>query len=183
MKKVIELLEQMKAEIRMSSGKMAEAGLKPHGFISSINEVLEELKTPRWIPYKNLSDAHDCMSEAIKAVEKVAFRGRDEERRIKAALNRIECAMGAIETLIPLPLPRWETPNQWEKRTGKAWPDDWAVYALYENNDGQRQWFWGGYEKERDKAGRRGKNPIAIVCAAEAGPPPDDWRPEEDKTP
>jgi hypothetical protein len=78
-------------------------------------------------------------------------------------------------------LPRWETPEQREKRTGEAWPDDWAVYALYEDNDGQRQWFWGGYGKERDKTGRKSKNPIAIVCATEAGPPPDDWRPEEDK--
>jgi hypothetical protein len=179
MKKVIELLEQAKAEIRMFSGKLAEVGLKPHGIISGINEALEELKTPRWIPYKNLIAAHDRMSEAIKAVEEVTFRSRDGEKRIKTALNWIECAMGAIETLIPLPLPRWETPEQWARRTGKAWPDDWAVYALYENNDGQRQWFWGGYEKERDKAGRRSKNPIAIVCATEAGTPPDGWRPEE----
>jgi hypothetical protein len=75
--------------------------------------------------------------------------------------------------------PRWETPEQWEKRTGEKWGDNAAVYALYEDNDGKRQWFWGGYGKERDKTGRRNKNPVAIVCATEAGKPPDGWRPEE----
>jgi hypothetical protein len=117
------------------------------------------------------------MDEAKEAVEGITFCGRNKERRIRLALNRIECAKGAIETLIPLPPPRWETPEQYEKRTGETWPDDWAVYALYENNDGEKQWFWGGYEKERDKTGRRNKNPVAIVCATEAGPPPENFKP------
>jgi hypothetical protein len=91
------------------------------------------------------------------------------------------CALSNIEeSLYELKAPpRWETPEEWEKRTGKTWPDDWAVYALYENNDVQRQWFWGGYGKERDKAGKRSKNPMAIVCATESGKPPDGWRPGE----
>jgi hypothetical protein len=194
MKKVIERLEQAKAEIRMSSGKLAEAGLKPHGFISSINEVLAELKTPRWIPYKNLSDAHDCMSEAIKAVEEVTFRGRDEEKRIKTALNRIECAMGAVETLIPLPLPRWETPEQWEKRTGKAWQG--AVYFnLLAKRDGHSVYIGDKYqtcsiEEAREiidnlenKQQCHEYTPVVICANSDSGKPPDGWRPEEDKTP
>jgi hypothetical protein len=32
----------------------------------------------------------------------------------------------------------------------------------------------------KEKSGRRNKNPTAIVCATEAGPPPDGWEPEED---
>jgi hypothetical protein len=73
-------------------------------------------------------------------------------------------------------VPAWETPEQYERRTGKKWQDDWAVYALYENNDGERRWFWGGCGRERRK-GENG-NTRKIVCAAEAGPPPDGWEPE-----
>jgi hypothetical protein len=92
----------------------------------------------------------------------------------------VSCIEEAIAELKALP--RWETPEQREKRTGEAWPENWAVYALYENNDGTSQWFWGGYKKEMDRFMRHNKNPLNIVCATEAGPPPDDWRPEELRT-
>jgi hypothetical protein len=74
--------------------------------------------------------------------------------------------------------PRWETPEQRLKRTGEAWPEDWAVYAVYEDNDGKKKWFSGCYCRERERM-RKGKIPEMIVCATEAGPPPDDWRPME----
>jgi hypothetical protein len=140
--------------------------------VTLIEKVLAELKVSRWIPYKNLADAHDCMSEAIKAVEQVTFLSRDEEKRIKTALNRIECAMGAIETLIPLPLPRWETPDQWEKRTGKAWPEDWAVWSI--TTDGILEITTMGEEEVRKTWGNH-----FYAIPTEAGPPPEDWRPEE----
>jgi hypothetical protein len=73
------------------------------------------------------------------------------------------------QALMQLKAPRWETPEQYEKRTGEPWPDDWAVYALYETSAGEER-FWAAeeycYAQER-----HGENPIAIVCATEAGPP------------
>jgi hypothetical protein len=164
MKKVIEVLENAKESALSGSRSTA---------VSCIEEALVELKTPRWIPYKNLTKAHDYLSEATKAVEDVTFRSRDEEKRIKTALNRIECAMGAVETMIPLPLPRWETPDQWEKRTGKAWPEDWPVWNITKEMIGISTM---AEEAERKKWGNH-----IYVCATEAGPPPDDWWPEEEK--
>jgi hypothetical protein len=82
--------------------------------------------------------------------------------------------------------PRWETPAQWEKRTGKAWPDNWAVYFL-NFSDSDIWWdiapYWeikeiDGIQLIGDKKIDFGKK--EIVCATEAGPPPDAWKPEEE---
>jgi hypothetical protein len=120
MKDVIELLERAKADLVLLRHK--GAWVMPCRIIRAayqfIDEAIAKMKAPRWIPYKELSDAHDYMSEAIKAIEDVESCSREEKKRIMAAIDRIECAMGAVEKLIPLPLPRWETPEQWEKRTG-----------------------------------------------------------------
>jgi hypothetical protein len=74
--------------------------------------------------------------------------------------------------------PRWETPEQYEKRTGEAWPNDWAVYALTELG-----WIAMSYKLAKMKShyddGFLGFV-TAIVCAAEAGSPPDGWEPEEE---
>ncbi|MDR1239567.1 MAG: hypothetical protein LBK27_05605 [Treponema sp.] len=81
--------------------------------------------------------------------------------------------------------PRWETPEQRERRTGEKWPDNAAVYF--------NSWFpasdfkyvpgiWQLMElKLASLAAERlnfEKVKTAIVCATEAGPPPDGWRPE-----
>jgi hypothetical protein len=92
------------------------------------------------------------------------------EISIKTALKYVEADLKA--------LPRGETPEQWERRTGEPWPDDWAVYALYENNDGERKWFSQSYDFTK-KQMRKSKTNRPIVCATEAGKPPDDWMPEE----
>jgi hypothetical protein len=178
MKKVVELLEQAKKSLDGTASWMKVLD-SVSGALKFTNEALAELKTPRWIPYKNLTDALDYMSEAVKAVEEVTFRSRDDERRIKAALTRIECAKGAIETLIPLPQPRWETPEQWEKRTGEAWPDKGPVYYRCSRTD---YWVVSSFEDARRDIVM---SPLVltadIICAAEAGPPPSGWRPEEEK--
>jgi hypothetical protein len=76
------------------------------------------------------------------------------------------------EAIALLKAPRWETPEQYEKRTGEKWPDDWAVYALYEDNDGNRDWFCGTHHCEQKKKIKiKNKNPLMIICATEAGPP------------
>jgi hypothetical protein len=75
-------------------------------------------------------------------------------------------------------VPAWETPEQYEKRTGEKWPDDWAVYSLNELNE-CNAWSVGVYKHERLYM-KDHKTMKAIVCATEAGRPPDDWRPEEE---
>jgi hypothetical protein len=93
--------------------------------------------------------------------------------------------------------PRWETPEQWEKRTGEKWPDDWAVYWRYSEIFAYKakEWIPGkelvpvyyawdlefyGPLKEKYSS-EIYDDRIDIVCATEAGPPPDDWKPEEDE--
>jgi hypothetical protein len=77
--------------------------------------------------------------------------------------------------------PRWETPEQWEKRTGEPLPDDWAVYERYETNDGERQWHCESYDYAKHNIKKRKKDPKFVVCATEFGPPPVDWKPEAGK--
>jgi hypothetical protein len=73
--------------------------------------------------------------------------------------------------------PRWETPEQWEQRTGEAWPDDWAVYVRgqYEDTQGWTKWVIVDFTRAKTFLMK-----IQIVCATEAGRPPDDWMPEEE---
>jgi hypothetical protein len=119
------------------------------------------------------------MDKAISAIEGITFRGREEEKRINLALDRIECARGAIETLIPLPLPRWETPEQWEKRTGEAWPDDGAVYFTHNTLDGTNvSWAICTYEKYKHYEKFNPGDGFRGVVTTEAGPPPYGWLPE-----
>jgi hypothetical protein len=72
--------------------------------------------------------------------------------------------------------PRWETPEQYEKRTGKKWLYDWAVYfktaIAYSHGLGDVE--WGVCRRKTASI----DHDICVV-ATEAGPPPDDWRPEE----
>ena len=95
-------------------------------------------------------------------------------------LNGIECADYK---------PDYITPEQWEKRTGRAWPDNAAVYYRYAAahrtydsfyyDDFAGDWFIKTYSYVRDcnkkvqayKGGR-----YQMVCVTEAGPPPNNWR-------
>jgi hypothetical protein len=78
------------------------------------------------------------------------------------------------EALLLLPA-GYETPEEYKERTGKAWPDNYAVYALYENSDGEKKWFCGIHGIERERAIKQ--KILEIVIAAETDPPSDDWRP------
>jgi hypothetical protein len=68
--------------------------------------------------------------------------------------------------------PRWETPEQYKKRTGEAWPDGAAVYFY-------NRYFENGWGVCRYITAK--KYYIFCVCATEAGLPPADWNPEESK--
>jgi hypothetical protein len=73
--------------------------------------------------------------------------------------------------------PRWETPEQYEKRTGEKWPDDWAVYTRAKYNTAR----WSLWTACCLAEARFTLYEAQIVRATEAGPPPDDddWEPEE----
>jgi hypothetical protein len=107
---------------------------------------------------------------------------------IELLFDEVENLKGTIALLAP---PCWETPEQRKKRTGKAWPDDWSVYYrfayMHKTCAGSYELFLGDWlvgvhrhivsnHKDAQKE-RIGK--YQWVCATEAGPPPDDWRPDE----
>jgi hypothetical protein len=195
MKKVIKNLKNVKSFLDKAYQFSHDEGVdnKPlKERIDMLVEAISELKrleTPRWIPYKNLTDALQDMDDAISAIEEVTFRGRDNEKRIETAIDRIECAKGAVETLIPLPLPRWETPEQWEKHMGKQWKG--AVYFnIFPNRDNKPFYENGAYQVSSTEnivetirlvtkiMGLFDFTAI-VICATEAVPPPDGWRPEK----
>jgi hypothetical protein len=96
-----------------------------------------------------------------------------------------EDAIGLINnTIAELQSPRWYTPEQWEKHTGERWPERAAVYYLSYRYS---KWYvsdWGLLQEMRFDLGDTTQHnakfaPLRAVCATEAGPPPDDWKPEE----
>ena len=84
--------------------------------------------------------------------------------------------------------PRWETPEQREKRTGEPWPDDWPVYCCGQTDEFAKRydallkrphgytWMCMTYKKAKNYEFYKMTH---IICATEAGPPPDGWRLEE----
>jgi hypothetical protein len=88
-------------------------------------------------------------------------------------LNMVEMAINAA--LSALQAPRRETPEQWEKRTGEKWPDVWAVYIRWREKGVYTRWSACGYE---DAKAASYVDLKYIICATEAGPPPDNWEPE-----
>ena len=96
----------------------------------------------------------------------------------------IAYARGYIASAIAALQPRWETPKQWEKRTGESWPDNGAVY-IRENGELRVEEYWRALQLENDLI-RLDKDfgdhhvPLLVLCATEAGPPPDGWVPEEE---
>jgi hypothetical protein len=83
--------------------------------------------------------------------------------------------------------PRWETPEQWEKRTGEPWPDNGAVYYRDRgwHDAGQTGWCLWRVMSHKE-AVKKPHEPncsgvstadFQIICATEAGKPPDECRP------
>jgi DNA-directed RNA polymerase subunit RPC12/RpoP len=92
--------------------------------------------------------------------------------------NKCPCGEGWLIKILD-----FETPEQYKDRIGKAWPDNRAVYWRYEGDvkEGDTRWYVSQYHHAiiRGKFVGAGNNKKHIVCATEAGQPPDDWRPEE----
>jgi hypothetical protein len=86
------------------------------------------------------------------------------------ALSRVEEAIAELET------PRWVTPEQWEAEMGEPWPDDWAVYIRYMGIHGKwLEWHVTVYETVKFSVYLPDK--LQIICATEAGPPPEHFDP------
>jgi hypothetical protein len=85
--------------------------------------------------------------------------------RLPVAISNIQKAIAELQT------PRWYTPEQWEAETGEPWPDDWPIWAI--NGEGIMELSTMDEEELRKELGT-----CAYVCVTEAGPPPEDWRPE-----
>jgi hypothetical protein len=119
------------------------------------------------------------MKKAIELLEEA----KDEALNVACELdigstwrNRLGITIDNLEAVIAeLQHPRWETPEQWEKCTGEKYPDTWAVYMRVQNKKGE----WAGWLPTSYGASRLTLSVRQVVCATEAGPPPDTWVPEE----
>jgi hypothetical protein len=97
----------------------------------------------------------------------------DDEGNLGEAIDCIDTALKKIKAS------RWETPEQWEKRTGEPWPDNGAVYFQYRYTNGKFcGWQAASYLHAQVEPLFRTEK--LIVVATEAGPPPDGWEPEEE---
>lgn len=91
----------------------------------------------------------------------------------------IACIRNAIAKLQAPP--RYETPEQYKKRTGKEWPRNWAVYysTKYGSID---DWEVSTYSDILEIIKHSGDDYVCedIIVATELGRPPDGWTPEDD---
>jgi hypothetical protein len=134
---------------------------------------LENLSVTAQAIFENAAESLTILSHRV---------GKDEKRILVSLLIAIiqeaiqimddEEKRRSVELKAP---PRWETPEQWEKRTGKAWPDDWPVFFEYGENSNSYyvDMFRRVKSEEVLKIGR-------ICVFTQSGTPPKDWRPEEE---
>ena len=92
-------------------------------------------------------------------------------------MDMIADARGYIASAIAALQPRWETPEQREKRTGEKLTDNAAVWVLERDALTDRPLCWTVYNYGDAKFFWLG---TPIICATEAEPPPDGWVPEEE---
>jgi hypothetical protein len=100
------------------------------------------------------------------------------ESKAESVLENIHLSILKVLELLESP-PRWETPEQWEKRTEEKYPDYAPVYfrGRYGFAKTWNRWKLGSFE-EAIWVSDYWKDEFQIICATEAGPPPDGWRPE-----
>jgi len=71
-------------------------------------------------------------------------------------------------------IPDYETPAQYEKRTGEAYPHNAPVWWKYA--DSNKKWRTQSYSYAKRQST---VNNILIIIADSPFPPPVDWKPEE----
>jgi hypothetical protein len=117
--------------------------------------------------------------ERVKADLRGDYHDRDGGVTLFMGEDIIEILDEAIAELKNRP--RWETPEQYERRTGEPWPDTAAVYTR--SSKKIEPWdtiLWGMHKKAVafvERFGYSAHDPY-VVCATEAGPPPDGREPE-----
>jgi hypothetical protein len=122
------------------------------------------------------------MKKTIELLEKAVAEIRSESSASFIASVKLGKTASYInEALAELKKsPRWHTPEQWEKRTGKPWPEGGAVYWRMRDDKKSKWYKWFPMPREMaELAIAKTIGEHQIVCATEAGPAPDDWAPEE----
>jgi hypothetical protein len=110
----------------------------------------------------------NALEMALSLIPEITPKNMDASQRRNAVCKYVQLALADAKA--PR---RWYTPEQWKERTGEEWPDDWAVYACGDSDD--IEWIICTY-KEAQEMSR--VNDTWIICATEAGKPPDNWNPE-----
>jgi DNA-directed RNA polymerase subunit RPC12/RpoP len=92
--------------------------------------------------------------------------------------NKCPCGEGRLIKILD-----FDTPEQYEVRTGEALPDNFAVYWRFSGRligDGYDhvESGWEPLKFDRAKALTHLYRNVYIVVATDLGPPPDDWKPE-----
>jgi hypothetical protein len=112
-------------------------------------------------------DFHQCLLDAINGCDSNGVTvSLDEAAEL---FNDIKQIMGDAERHN---VPDYETPEQYEKRTGKPWPDEGAVW-FRKSDYSDADFVWGVCRYTTAK--RCGDRDV--VCVQGPNPPPDDWRP------
>jgi hypothetical protein len=121
----------------------------------------------------------ELLKRAVGYLDIDGFSRGTQHDMVAAASEQIAAAIAELRA------PRWYTPEQWEQRTGEPWPDNAAVYYRYVSAGGKLDIWRTGCYKNIANSNHDFRSHNAgyhqIVCATEAGPPPADWEPEEDK--
>jgi hypothetical protein len=123
------------------------------GFISQPEEL--KIWRRRWM--KKAIELLESIRKELSAGSSAKSRSVSYDYLYKA-LKKIDHLIAELKA--PL---RWETPEQYEKRNGEKWPDDWAVYCFMFDGQG---WVVGDY-----KWAKEFHTGEIIICATEAGPP------------
>jgi hypothetical protein len=84
--------------------------------------------------------------------------------------------------LLLIPIPDYETPEQYEKRTGKPVSDDMAVWWRCKSIISYLldTWCWSSWSVDYYR-NVKNMNDIQVIIADPPVPPPGDWMPEEEK--
>jgi hypothetical protein len=74
------------------------------------------------------------------------------------------------------------TPERYKLLTGEPWPDNAAVYYRFIGGNVVGPWLVGVHRPLSPwdgKPQRKFSSMYQVICATEAGPPTDNWEPEE----
>jgi hypothetical protein len=112
----------------------------------------------------------DLLEEALDKISCVAGADGKERKLVREGESLINEAVDLLEN------PPYYNPERWKALMGKEWQDKAAVYYRCSRAD---TWVISSFgEAKRDIV--MSLIPSAdIICATEAGIPPNDWKPEE----